>query len=119
MPCRHRQRHVSVYRSIELHIAPAIEVGASELAGELDRVADSFSGRQGGFQEFQSLRKKNEKDVFQSPKGCVILCAWCRVTDDKDVDFYSDCIAGRFSLELLLLLTHPGVILKHFVMHRI
>lgn len=51
------------------------QVGASELAVELDRVADSFSGR---------------------------------VTDGKDVDFYSDCIPGRFSLELLLLLTHPG-----------
>eukprot|EP00435_Cladocopium_sp_Y103_P047389 s916_g13.t3 len=51
------------------------QVGASELAVELDRVADSFSGR---------------------------------VTDSKDVDFYSDCIPGRFSLELLFLLTHPG-----------
>lgn len=74
---------------------PWLQVGANVLAEELDRVASSFTGRQ--CRAISAL----------SERAQMIQCN-ARRLGTGDVDLHSDCIPGRFSLELLMLLTHPG-----------
>ena len=72
-----------------------LQVGANVLAEELDRVASSFTGR-----HRRTLSALSEL-------AQMIQCNARRI-GTGDVDLHSDCIPGRFSLELLMLLTHPG-----------
>ena len=74
---------------------PWLQVGANVLAEELDRVASSFTGRQ--CRAISAL----------SERAQMIQCN-ARRLGTGNVDLHSDCIPGRFSLELLMLLTHPG-----------
>ena len=74
---------------------PWLQVGANVLAEELDRVASSFTGRQ--CRAISAL----------SERAQTIQCN-ARRLGTGNVDLHSDCIPGRFSLELLMLLTHPG-----------
>ena len=80
------------------HVSPTrpwLQVGANVLAEELDRVASSFTGRQ--CRAISAL----------SERAQTIQCN-ARRLGTGNVDLHSDCIPGRFSLELLMLLTHPG-----------